>query len=1014
MTGSAVKIDKETIKRAASGRWPEIISAICGIASESLDSRHHPCPKCGGTDRFRAFDDFAETGGTHCNQCGDKSGNGGANPDGFSTLAWFNGWDFKEALHQTARHLGINNPPQRQSRVSEDIIDRVCLAKQMPKDAFESFGVKPARRSKQDVARVDVYNSDGEIHSHFDLSTRGKGLWKAGKGNSGLFFPGRLPEPGETWHLVEGVKDAAALVGLGFNACGLPGTSLPKQFALLFRDVHCNLVPDLDEPSFAGVDKTASRLYRNVSSIVVTRLPGEIGSKADVRDVLRLQGESVLKKAMQSASPWEPVGEVPDEKSPYLMTEQGCFLSRYDSSSDSYVQVQIANFSAEIVSQVVVDDGTEDFRCEFRIKANVYGRSREFTVDSEQFAKMDWHFKHLGPLASITPGYKDHVRHAIQTISKCDKREVVYRHLGWRRIDDRWVFLHRDGFIDADSVGACPEWPGYSVSLEQQLKCFCFEFVPTGDELTNAVQASMTMVDVAARYVGFVLLAATYRAVLGCCNFSVWMHGQTGCGKTELSALAQRHFGREMDAKTLPLSWVDTANSMEVVAFAAKDCLTVADDYNGQVPLKAVDRFIRAQGNSAGRTRLTRDGQVIAGKYPRGLAFCTAEDVPMEHSGVARCVLAELPGQGAEGCTDWEKLTIAQQMASEGQFEIAMAGFIRWVASQYDVITKRLADRSSILRNQLARDSSHKRTPDSIASLVAGLELFVDFAVDCGALSQEQAAVFLDEGRESLIWIADQQGEFHRSADPVERFVDLLQTAIDSGEAYITDMDGSLPFDSNTFTGHRNMGWEFDVVQNQWVHRGRHIGWLKVADNELYLSPGQTDTAIRQIGERAKYPLAIGRDTLWRRLKEAGRLVRWDDDRCTTKVTVESKRARVLVLCSYLVAEKPGRSGHKTGYAPVAPVKPALGSKGTPENGRFHAEGEKAGDPGARSSSRSGQQTRIPVPDQSGRPDGLSDCDHEWSDEPTVGGRIRTTCRHCGKFRGYRAAGKTNNSGVAF
>jgi hypothetical protein len=32
-------------------------------------------------------------------------------------------------------------------------------------------------------------------------------------------------------------------------------------------------------------------------------------------------------------------------------------------------------------------------------------------------------------------------------------------------------------------------------------------------------------------------------------------------------------------------------------------------------------------------------------------------------------------------------------------------------------------------------------------------------------------------------------------------------------------------------------------------------------------------------------------------------------------------------------------------------------------------------------------------------------CDHEWADDPPLDGRIRTACRLCRKFNGYRPVG---------
>jgi len=41
---------------AAQGRWPEILAALAGLSDAELSDRHQPCPRCGGTDRYR-FDD---------------------------------------------------------------------------------------------------------------------------------------------------------------------------------------------------------------------------------------------------------------------------------------------------------------------------------------------------------------------------------------------------------------------------------------------------------------------------------------------------------------------------------------------------------------------------------------------------------------------------------------------------------------------------------------------------------------------------------------------------------------------------------------------------------------------------------------------------------------------------------------------------------------------------------------------------------------------------------------------
>ena len=99
-------ISVDDVKAAASGRWRDILAAN-GFDGEELDGRHHPCPKCGGTDRFRAFDDVDETGGVLCNQCfSDRNG------DGLAAIQWRNDWTFGETLKAVAAYLNIANSHQ--------------------------------------------------------------------------------------------------------------------------------------------------------------------------------------------------------------------------------------------------------------------------------------------------------------------------------------------------------------------------------------------------------------------------------------------------------------------------------------------------------------------------------------------------------------------------------------------------------------------------------------------------------------------------------------------------------------------------------------------------------------------------------------------------------------------------------------------------------------------------------------------------------------------------------------
>jgi hypothetical protein len=101
--------DVEQVKHAAVNLWPSIVTTICGVNYHVIGGDKQDCPKCGGSgshDRFRAFADFAETGGVVCNKCGKFA-------DGIATVAWLNNCEFIEALSAVAELLRVPGSPTK-------------------------------------------------------------------------------------------------------------------------------------------------------------------------------------------------------------------------------------------------------------------------------------------------------------------------------------------------------------------------------------------------------------------------------------------------------------------------------------------------------------------------------------------------------------------------------------------------------------------------------------------------------------------------------------------------------------------------------------------------------------------------------------------------------------------------------------------------------------------------------------------------------------------------------------
>jgi len=544
------------------------------------------------------------------------------------------------------------------------------------------------------------------------------------------------------------------------------------------------------------------------------------------------------------------------------------------------VPVSLTNFTAKIVADTALDDG-QDVQRQFEIEASLHGQVKRFSLPAVKFAAMAWPTEYLGASAIVAPGLglRDHARAAIQWLSGNVPERQVYTHVGWRKLGPDWVYLQSGG-----ATGGAGPVAGVEVRLSDPLSRYVLPNVPNPDELVRAIRASLRVLELAPAHIAVPILAGTYRATLGPADFSLHLAGPTGQGKTEFAALAQQHYGAEMDARHLPGSWLSTGNALEVLAFGAKDAVLVVDDFAPTGSPQDVQRFhregdrlLRAQGNHAGRQRLNRDATLQMSKYPRGLLISTGEEVPKGQSLRARMLVLEL----SPGDLDWAILTECQRAAAGGLFAQAMAGFIQWLAPQYEGMSAKVRAEAERLRDS-APNGQHKRTPSIIADLAVGLEYFLHYAEGSQALSADESAQLWQEAWAALARAGELHGGRQGESEPAHRFLDLVSSAIAAGYAHLASPTGSDPANPVAW------GWRGREVNTglssytEWMPQGKRIGWVE--GDKVYLEPNAAFAVAQELGQRIGDGLAVTSPTLRRRLKEQGLLAGWDNARQTLTV----------------------------------------------------------------------------------------------------------------------------------
>ena len=573
---------------------------------------------------------------------------------------------------------------------------------------------------------------------------------------------------------------------------------------------------------------------------------------------------------------------------------------------DHEVALPLANFAARIVEECEHDDGTEKtlhLAVEGRLSSGA--ALARVTVSATEFAGMNWIVEKWGTRAVVYAGMgaKDHLRAALQILSGSAPRRTVYQHTGWRKIGDGSIYLHAGGAIGADGAVEV------SVDLPDALAGLALPSLPDGDELRHAVRASLGFLDLGPDRLTVPLLAAVFRAALGDTDFSLHLSGPTGTYKSEAAALVQQHFGPALDARHLPGSWSSTGNALEMLAFTAKDALMVVDDFcpsgssaDVQRSHRDADRLFRGQGNRSGRHRLRSDATLRPAKPPRGLILSTGEDSPRGQSLKARVLTLEVgPSDfGPQPPHRNERLTKCQSDAGAGFYAMALAGFICWLAPNYETIRGRLRTERDKIRDQIRDANQHARTPAILADLAIGWKNLLEFAEAGGAISDSEMATLWKRGLDALAEAGARQAEHIAVSEPAAHFIRLLGSVISSGRGHVAAMDGTAP------KGAESWGWRERIIgtgehgRAEIQPQGKRVGWVN--GDALYLDFDSAFAECQGLANDQGESIAVTVRTLKKRLHERGYLAAVGKNRgresLSIRQTVEGKRREVVHLRS--------------------------------------------------------------------------------------------------------------------
>lgn len=514
------------------------------------------------------------------------------------------------------------------------------------------------------------------------------------------------------------------------------------------------------------------------------------------------------------------------------------FEERHSTGETIYVPTEkpICDFVVWPTQEILRDDGTASIRyIELEGILPDLSRLPKITMTMEDFGGMKWPGLMWGMKAAIQPFREKELRYCLQKMSQSGIPESsVYTFLGWKKIDNEWIYLHAGGAIGADNV---------RIDLPEKLQNY--RLPGKVQDLNLAIKTSLKLLDIGPAKIMYPLVAMAFLSPLmesfrkagiePAVLLYIW--GISGSKKSTIIALVLCLFGR-FDNKTLPASFRDTAMGIELMAFIAKDTLLPVDDlYPTQDPKEqqklngVLEYIMRNQGDRRGRSRLVpgkSDYALQSGHPPRGLVVASGEIQPLSGSSLARAYTCNITSDDLDN----EKLKAAQDQRD--LLSQAMVGYLKWLAPQIDELSNTLSGRFDELRGKAREDAKvqgrHGRLNEAVADLYIGLEMFFKFAVESGAITQEDADAHLKIGWETLNQGADSQTEMAQRNDVSQIFIQAILALKAQHRVHFASMDGTPPI------------WDQGIVP---IKR-ELIGWGPDKDGIYYFL---MDPAIKAVNE---------------------------------------------------------------------------------------------------------------------------------------------------------------------
>lgn len=757
----------------------------------------------------------------------------------------------------------------------------------------------------------------------------GQGWFWGDGGHTNILY--KLPQveqgilKGEPVYLVEGEKDVDTLCAMGYVATTNKGGAgkWSDELTKIFDGAVVYIVPDVDEPGRKHARNVARALDGVAKEVRIVNLlrqkDAELPGKGDISDLVAALGADRARTVLEQLVLRSPVlsRRVTDaDYEDYFEGIKGCIVQNacINTLNQDGSTRQLSNFVALPVEQIVVDDGSSKQKINLRIKGwSATGMPLStVTIPVSQFDGMKWPLDEWGIYASISEGNgsTQKLRRIIQEAGvRSIVHRVTYSHTGWRMIDGKLCFLHGGGAIGADDV---------HVQLDFGLEQYRLDGIREGEyadmsrEAVRPIAQGTTLrvmrapgLRIGVPVVGFMFLTPLrfflekrgHRP-----SFIPYLCGTTGSGKTTYTSLCMNHFGYDFSYEgSQPAGFDDSMAAMAQKLFVLKDLPLFVDDYKRESEaqrmrsrLNLEETIIRMIGDGLKRSRMTSELVSQTDRPARGLCVQTGEEVPaVTPSSVARLYVidlkaGEVPVPNGRQDPKWQEklqeMSELWKLAREGVLNESMRGYIEWLAAQGDDLPLKLEARLEEYRLRAAQDvkNAHSRMPAAVAYMMVGVRMMLDYMTSPGSIfadEPEGAEILMEQCWDAVLGNSEAQVRSMRAERPTQVFLTTVRELLQSKRCNVMRLG------------------EAKLVTPPGL-----IGYMD--EQRYYIIPGEALAAVQKSLDAQDMPLAIGKTTLLRQLREEGLSVPGPGGETLQQIKRGGIHGRFLVLPRHVLEDR--------------------------------------------------------------------------------------------------------------